>query len=95
MLAAVLGGALIISLLVIWNDHKTIKALQDPAHQNITAQRDIIREDCSATDPVSKEKCADDLQALSELLGEFSKTLPAGVESGGVSNIKVNSVPKQ
>lgn len=70
----VLAILLIIALVVIYSDHKTIKNLQSQA--NITTQRDVIREHCTSEDPEVRKLCADDLQKLSDLLGQFSKTLP-------------------
>lgn len=85
MLAGILGLFLIIALFVIWNDHQTIQKLEAPAKQNITMQRDVIREDCADTTPAGQERCADDLQQLSDLLSEFSKGLPknTGVQTTG------------
>ncbi len=96
--------ALIIAAFVIWNQHQAIVALKAPAAQNITMQRDIIREDCSKSDADSIARCADDLQSLSDLLAQFSKTRTAGTPvpvkatvtgSSGVhsSNIQVITVP--
>jgi hypothetical protein len=75
MIAIALALFLVIAIIVIVNDRTTISRLRSPAQQNITAQRDIIREDCAGTDADSQKKCADDLQSLSDLLGEFSKNL--------------------
>ena len=44
-------------------------------NQNITEKRDAIREHCAATDAVSKEACAKDLQDLSDLLRDFGKDM--------------------
>jgi hypothetical protein len=98
-IAGVLGVLLVIAIIIIWNDHKTITALEAPARQNITAQRDIIREDCTATDADSRLKCADDLQSLSDLLAQFSKTIHTGSASStlpvqsGVSNVQLAPIP--
>lgn len=89
-LAAVFGAALVIALIVIWNNHTTIKELQDPNRNNITVQRDLIREACSGNSPADVERCADQLQRLSELLTEFSKGLPVNTlnqASGGTFNV--------
>lgn len=77
-IAIALGVLLIIAIIVIVHDHGVIKELRSPAQQNISAQADIIRQDCAGTDVTSQEKCANDLQALSDLLGKFSKNMHAG-----------------
>lgn len=75
--AAILAVALVIAIIVIINDHSTITGLKASTAQNLTAQRDVIREDCAATDPASVQQCATDLQGLSDLLGQFSKNMHA------------------
>jgi flagellar basal body-associated protein FliL len=42
---------------------------------NITAQRDLVREYCTKTDQESKDKCAQELQDLSDMLRTFSTDL--------------------
>ena len=101
IIAGLLGILLVIAIIVVVNQHKTITELKCPAKQNITAQRDIIREDCTATDPNSVERCADDLQALSDLLAQFSKAVHTGTSTpikgldGAVNNIKIDKLPKK
>ena len=77
-IAVLLAILLVITAVIIYNDNKTIAALKAPAQMNITAQRDIIREDCTASDPASQAKCGDDLQSLSDLLAKFSKNMHTG-----------------
>ncbi|MGE5541044.1 MAG: hypothetical protein ACM3TU_02030 [Bacillota bacterium] len=71
---ALLVILLVVAAIVIYHDHTTIASLR--AQANITAQRDLIREHCTSSDPVEHAKCADDLQTLSDMLSAFSKTLP-------------------
>jgi len=100
-LAGILAILLVIAIIVIASDQKTISELRAPAMQNITAQQDIIREDCTASDPSSQERCAQDLQNLSELLGKFSKQRAANAAAttsavqGTVNNVQIEKLPKQ
>lgn len=92
-----LVAALIICAVVIWNNNQTIAKLEAPGKQNISAQADVIRTDCSASDADSQARCADDLQQLSDLLAKFSKTMHSGTTtpvSGAVSNIQIDKLPK-
>jgi hypothetical protein len=73
VLAVILGLLLIIAIGIIIKDRKTIGDLEASAKNNVTLQRDLIREDCAATDAASVARCADHLQNLSELLKTFSK----------------------
>lgn len=78
ILLGILVVLLIIAVAIIWYDTSTISALKKGNAQNITTTADTIRADCSSTDPATHAKCGDDLQQLSDLLAQFSKTLPAG-----------------
>jgi hypothetical protein len=73
VIAGALAVLLAIAIVIIINDHKAIADLRSSGRQNITAQRDIIRQDCAATDPSSVERCAQDLKNLSDLLAQFSR----------------------
>ena len=68
-------------LLLIAAYFLTIPAAKD---QNVTAQRDLIREHCSQTDADSKAACAKDLQDLGDMLREFT------VGGGTNTSVKVN-----
>lgn len=67
-------------------------AVPSAASRNITETRDSIREHCQATDQASKDKCAQDLQDMTDTLRELTqakaqaqsaaKTDAAGVPSG-------------
>ena len=96
-LAGFFAVLLIIALVVIWNDHQKIVALQSPAQQNLSLQQDKIREDCSATDADSQIRCADDLQNLSDLLAKFSKTRGGATATvpvrGALNNIQITPLP--
>lgn len=52
--------------------------------QNISAQRDSIREHCSQSDQESRTACAKDLQDLGDMLREFN------VSGGTNTSVKVN-----
>lgn len=95
MFAWILGILLVVALVVIWNDSRTISDLKNPARNNITAQQDIIREDCSANDPDSRARCADDLQHLSDLLNSFAKQKNGTTTSvsGAVNNLQIEQLP--
>jgi transcriptional regulator of NAD metabolism len=79
-LAWTLVGVLAV-LLLIAGYFLTNPAAKD---ENVTVQRDLIREHCSQTDASSQEACAKDLQKLSDMLREFSV-------AGSINNsVKIN-----
>ncbi len=97
-LAVILALMLVAAILFIIKDHKTIQTLKADAAQNITAQRDVIREDCSASDAGAAKRCADDLQNLSDLLSKFQVTNPTATTTrmkADLNNLKLETLPKQ
>ena len=77
LVALTLGTLLIIIGILYIETSRELARLTSATHENITATRDSIREDCVGTDEASKAKCAMDLQNLSDTLTEFTKK-PAG-----------------
>jgi hypothetical protein len=71
----VLAVALIVSLFFNFHEPATLGSVLENGKQDITAQRDKIREDCSSTDAAVRKQCGDDLQELADILREFSKDL--------------------
>lgn len=89
---------LVVAIGFLIKDHTTIATLKAQAEQNLTAKRDVIREDCAATDAEAGKRCADDLQALSDLLAKFRVTAPLPTTTpakADLNKLKLDTSPKQ
>lgn len=73
--AGILAVLLIIALFVILNPKKDLGTVLQEGKDDITAQRARIAEVCSGPNAGSKSDCQDELDALSQLLRDFSNDI--------------------
>ncbi len=91
----IFGTLFVVAVGVILYQHAKLAELESPLNRNLSAQQDIIREDCSAKDAESQARCADDLQKLADLLAQFSKSV-VGTSTpihAGTSDIEIQPIP--
>jgi len=69
IISAVLAGLLII-VTVLWMD-----AVARLDNGNLSAQKDVIREACAASDDASRARCQSELADLETMLQDFAKDL--------------------
>ncbi len=74
-IAGILAVLLVISVYFVMNPKKDLATVLQEGKEDISAQRDQIRLNCSGTDGTSKAKCQADLDELTEILKEFSKDI--------------------
>ncbi|MBU2103546.1 hypothetical protein KKD81_00605 [Patescibacteria group bacterium] len=70
--AGILAVLLIISLFALLNPKKDLGTVLQEGKEDITTQRARIAEVCSGPNAGSKSDCQDELDALSQLLRDFS-----------------------
>ncbi len=73
--AGILAVLLLISLYFVMNPKKDLGTVLQNGKEDISEQRNRIRESCNGTDTKSREECQRDLDELTNILRDFSKDI--------------------
>lgn len=82
--AGILAVLLIIALYFVANPRKDLQTVLEEGKEDITEQRDRIREVCEGT-AANQNDCQDELDDLAEILRDFSRDIDKATTSAAVS----------
>jgi predicted MarR family transcription regulator len=79
--AGILAVGLIVALIALANREPDLGTVLEDGREEVTAQRDRIREACNGTDAASQRACNEELEDLADILREFSQEIDRATSS--------------
>jgi len=73
--AGILAILFLVALYFAMNPQKSLGTVLQEGREDISEQRDRIKESCEGTDAASQADCQDELDELADILREFSRDI--------------------
>jgi len=83
--AGILAVLLVIALFFLMGERNDLGSVLEEGREDITAQRDEIREACNSTDEASRARCNESLEELADILREFSLEIERATSTAPVA----------